>query len=552
MEQKDSITASTEKIAEEEEASKTEGNDNNNESNAETIKTETQAVAAVVKPEETETGAVKAEETETVPEKPDNTNDTADKINSTEEDADRKKLDFSHRKVMVKNVLKYLNSKKQQQLVQSWVKGTNSKIKICKYKKPPTDDWILVTLEKEDQVPILLDYINNDDNARNRKGGKLFAQPVKANGEDDDDMDEQDSRKRGNNADDRRDTKRQRQEKLQTEAAKPRIVTNEEIKDAMIPLWRSSYKEQLKTKESEIVKRCAIRIVKEIKDKFRKIEKEARRNKNRKPVKLYSWLDKKRSIEVQPLIHSKSIVRNKCEFTFGYRYTKPESSESPTTEPEDGSKEMDATETPASDSKEENDIQEDREITTLNKIASVGAMTRGWSGSVAHPGCCRNIPSEAVAVVDIVESFLKDCPMPPYDSKQHRGFWRLLTVRSSRRTMECMLIFQHAPLAGGEGSKDNEKVDNYSPELFESEKSRLLSMLIDKDLPVTEAKLEEDNEPVGSGGQEKDDPPRHLRVTSIFFQEFGGISMPGPDHPVQVRAFSKKTPFLIILHSSYF
>jgi len=115
-----------------------------------------------------------------------------------------------------------------------------------------------------------------------------------------------------------------------------------------------------------------------------------------------------------------------------------------------------------------------------------------------------------------------------------------------------MLIFQHAPLAGGEGSKDNEKVDNYSPELFESEKSRLLSMLIDKDLPVTEAKLEEDNEPVGSGGQEKDDPPRHLRVTSIFFQEFGGISMPGPDHPVQVRAFSKKTPFLIILHSSYF
>ena len=301
------------------------------------------------------------------------------------------------------------------------------------------------------------------------------------------------------------------------------------------------------------------------------MEREAKRNKARKSVKPYPWLLQQRAIEIAPIVRAKDIVRNKCEFTFGYRYMaddKPQESAAgthpPTVPPadSDGRKdsEMKDAETPTAPGTEAVEISDKKEMDEhgakkktiiennrtvpndppkekdevdipIKKIPSVGAMAKGWSGGVSLPVGCRNIPSEAMSLIEIVESFLADCPMPPYNPREHKGFWRTLTIRSSRRTRECMLIFVHAPLTGGAGSKDDENVDNYTPEVFEREKERLLSMVAGKKFPTTYPKLEEeaDGDADKSGQDEKDT----IEVTSVFFQEFGGVSMPLPDHPVQ-------------------
>jgi tRNA (uracil-5-)-methyltransferase len=77
-----------------------------------------------------------------------------------------------------------------------------------------------------------------------------------------------------------------------------------------------------------------------------------------------------------------------------------------------------------------------------------------------------------------------------------------------------MIIVQHTPAAsGGQGEMD-ESFD-FTKE-FETERARLFSLLIQAELPTT---------PNGP----------FVKVTSIFFQEFEGLSSPPPEHPVQVR-----------------
>jgi tRNA (uracil-5-)-methyltransferase len=179
-------------------------------------------------------------------------------------------------------------------------------------------------------------------------------------------------------------------------------------------------------------------------------------------------------------------LRNKCEFTFGYRYLfdKDVPFEENTQDP---------VEEPA-------------------KVPAVGFMVTGWAGGVSNPRCCPNIPSEVTTLVDIVDDFLSTSPLPPYDMKVHQGFWRTMTVRSSRRTQECMIIIMHTPPCGGVGEDDG---PDYS-EHFEKERARLVSVVTSAELPVP------------------DQTP--LKVTSIFFQEFKGLSQPPPEHPVQVRS----------------
>jgi hypothetical protein len=444
--------------------------------------------------------------------------------------------DHSNRRVMVKNVLKFLRKGALEKMVDSWIQGCQNKVKLTKIKKPPQDNWVLLTLEKEDQVPILMDYINSQDsNCINKKGERLRAVKMDEESEKqaadnndafninsaDADRSTRNKRRRDHNNDSEEYMSKRQKGILQRQAPEgtPRIVTPDEIKDAMIPLWRNTYKQQLETKERELVRKCAIKVVKEIKDKFRQLDQEAKRNKNRKKVEPYAWLNKKRAIEVQDFLPSKSIVRNKCEFTFGYRHVQ-----------DDIAMEQTNHDTPSSVP-----TTTSAPSPLIKRIPSVGFMARGWSGGVAHPQCCRNIPSEAIAIVDIVESFLQTCPMPPYDTKLHTGFWRTMTVRSSRRAMECMIIFVHAPISGGAGSKDSETTDNYSHQLFDKEKARLLAMLVDRDLPVLPAALEECNGASNVPSNEATTmAATTLLVTSIFFQEFDGISLPLPDHPVQV------------------
>ncbi|KAI2512310.1 RNA methyltransferase [Fragilaria crotonensis] len=237
-----------------------------------------------------------------------------------------------------------------------------------------------------------------------------------------------------------------------------------------------------------MIKKSAMRICSETKKKFLSLQKEAKRNSNVKPVEMYAWLNSKRSIAVNDVIASpqKHAYRNKNEFTFGYR-----------------------TETLETDGQ-------------VKQIPSTGFLAAGWSGGVSRPHICTNVPWEACAVADIVEEFLQTSPIPPYDSKTHCGLWRVLTIRSSKRTKECMVIIQHAPPTGGLGVAEKQDFSN----VFESEQQRLVKLLVERDLPMPErtVDVEEQHFP--------------LRVTSIFFQEYDGLSTPPPEHPVQ-HAYGK-------------
>lgn len=196
---------------------------------------------------------------------------------------------------------------------------------------------------------------------------------------------------------------------------------------------------------------------------------------------------------MQPIVAAPTPLRNKCEFTFGYQYLFDDDKETNSHEVE----------------KEENGDT----ISEPRKVPAIGFMVTGWAGGVSFSDTLSNIPSEAGAVVSIVNSFLSTSPLIPYDSKAHQGFWRILTMRTSRRTQECMIIIQHSPAAsGGQGDAVSY---NFTKE-FETERVRLVSLLTEADLPS------------GPGEQP-------LKVTSIFFQEFGGLSNPTPEHPVQVR-----------------
>ena len=84
-------------------------------------------------------------------------------------------------------------------------------------------------------------------------------------------------------------------------------------------------------------------------------------------------------------------------------------------------------------------------------------------------------------------------------------------IRTSRRLRECQVIITHAPASGGAGATDG---SDDCTEVFEKEKARLVSLLSTAELEV------------------KDQLP--LKITSIYFQEFEGLSNPTPNHPVQV------------------
>lgn len=197
---------------------------------------------------------------------------------------------------------------------------------------------------------------------------------------------------------------------------------------------------------------------------------------------MYSWLKDRRAIDIQEVVQVPHPVRNKVEFTFGWRYLFKDDSLNVPADTEDHP-----------------------------KVPAVGCMVTGWAGGVSRPHCCDNIPSEACAVVDVVDEFLASSPLPPYDTKSHLGFWRTLTIRTSRRTNECMLIFIHAPVIMEGGPKECRSEDFSG--IFDQEKERLVGCLRKADLPVD-----------GQGP---------MKVTSIYFQEFDGLSHPSPGHPVQ-------------------
>lgn len=164
------------------------------------------------------------------------------------------------------------------------------------------------------------------------------------------------------------------------------------------------------------------------------------------------------------------------------------------------------------------------------KVPSLGFMASGWSGGVSLPHGLPHVSDEMCGLVDIVHEFLQSSPILPYDPREHRGIWRIMTVRMSQRTKQCMVIIQHSPPTGGMG-KRTDGSDDYT-HIFESEKQRLIHLLTEKDLPLPQRSIGVPS--MKSSDEEKDQQVSGIRVTSIFFQEFDGLSHPSPDHPVQV------------------
>lgn len=436
-----------------------------------TISVKAAADGVTADKDETTTMAVDEETTET---KPGATNNEAA---SEGTNLQSPAWDHSDRRVMLQGVSKYQDIKTVRKVVNKLVEELNEErgtsVAIDKAKKPPNKSWMTVTLTQVDMVQTFIEYIN-EKNIKCKGGQILFAKRSDQVG------DSRNRKRRGDDdADDDRGGKRRNKQELTAQARRP--VTQEEIKAKICPLWQLSEKEQSQRKLRDMIRKSSMKIISEIKNKFHKLEKE-----KRKKIPLYDWIAQKRSIEVKDVIPVPSPIRNKVEFTFGYRYlfdeTKQSSGGDPSTEPP--------------------------------KVPAVGFMVLGWAGGVSRPHGCPNIGPEFCAVSDLFDEFLKDSPLSPYDSVAHQGFWRLLTVRASRRTRQCMIIVTHTPSSGGQG----EAVEWSSH--VDKEKERLVQVLKSAELPLP------DQDPI--------------RITSVYFQEFEGLSAPGPDVPVNL-AFGKPT-----------
>jgi tRNA (uracil-5-)-methyltransferase len=394
--------------------------------------------------------------------------------------------DNTNRKIVVHNVMKFMNPKHVERLSQSLLEGLQQdfpEATFAKVKKPPKDNWVQITLHKDEWVQPLIDQINSG-RMTNKKGGVLYATRVDNNkgdkrGRDDGDAENGNKRQRTSDDDD-----------------KPRPPRDP--RDVVTPFWKTPYEEQLKAKTKQMVQQSCMKIVKEIKGRFRLIQREAKRNPNRDMVKEYNWIKCKRPIELEEIIIPPGLERNKSEFTFGYRC-------------------------PSELAETEKDQQ----------IPAVGFMASGWAGGVSRPHVCQNIPSEACGIVDMVDAFLATSVIPPYDSKTHRGFWRYLTIRTSRRTGQCMVVIVHAPPKGGAGAKDES--DDLSG-VFESEKQRLIAILTEKVLKCERPREFGTDELLKFPFKPDSHEEMPISVTSLFFQEYEGLSNPKPEHPVQVRA----------------
>jgi len=98
-----------------------------------------------------------------------------------------------------------------------------------------------------------------------------------------------------------------------------------------------------------------------------------------------------------------------------------------------------------------------------------------------------------------------------------------------------MIIIQHNSPTSAKAAINPDLVDIISTEdplesdlssIFASERERLISLLVEAELPTA----------LGESCT-------RIKVTSIFFQEFSGLSNPSPEHPVQVRSFKMNCLF---------
>lgn len=182
--------------------------------------------------------------------------------------------DFSNRRVLVQGVVKFHDVKRVTKEVNKWMEEINAErtdapLAFDKIKKPPNGGWMVVTMQTEAMVLPFIDFINGTG-IITKRGNKMLAKLAV----DDSGGDERDAvGKRSAREDDDNDgqpSKRQRKaidgDEVQN-ARRP--ITEEEIKYKITPLWKLSPQEQLDTKMKQMIKKCAMKIMNEIKTKFR-------------------------------------------------------------------------------------------------------------------------------------------------------------------------------------------------------------------------------------------------------------------------------------------
>ena len=232
---------------------------------------------------------------------------TVDVIAGTQND---RPWDFSNRKVVVQGVDKFHDVKTATKMVQKWLDTTStsttapsasttttntSLFVIDKIKKPPKSNWLLVTLQNEAMVQPFIEFINTS-NIKSRKGNNVFAkvQQQQSNHNDDDEnnnnhgrdrrrrhrdddgeeensgaLNEDDMGDAATNTNSHKRPRRSIQDEFNKTARRP--ISKEELYNKIIPLWNmsSSSTEQAQYKMKEMIKKCAMKIIVEIKNKFR-------------------------------------------------------------------------------------------------------------------------------------------------------------------------------------------------------------------------------------------------------------------------------------------
>lgn len=459
--------------------------------------------------------------------------------------------DHSNRRVMVGNLLKYIKNKDIPKMIQGWLSKLDdpSSVVVTKHKKAPKATWMMLTLEDESMVQPFIELIQKE-RITNGRGKPLYAQRGESNANKRAREDNESQDNNHTNGDDSRNNNNNNKRQLSSGRTTPSVMTMDQVRDRIVPLWRLSYKDQLQQKRNTLLRKCVLKIVQEIKAKFRTLEREAKRAKRDQPqkrplAKLYHWLQTHRPIELDTILPSPLQLeyRNKCELTFGYQPQAPP----PTTTTKDETAATTA-ETVVTTGGGDEETKNNDIATEKKKVPSVGFLAAGWSGGVYPPHGCPNVPWEACAVANILHDFLQKSPLPPYDSKSHTGFWRTVTIRSSIRTNQCMIVVCHNNHqdAGLQPNNNISDDDGGVRKVMETEQKRLLTMLSGVELKHVEGR-DYGNVFGTESNQETEQqpkrPPLHspIRVTSIYFQEFVGLSSPTPSDPVQVRTFTTTT-----------
>jgi tRNA (uracil-5-)-methyltransferase len=121
-------------------------------------------------------------------------------------------------------------------------------------------------------------------------------------------------------------------------------------------------------------------------------------------------------------------------------------------------------------------------------------LFRDGSIIVSKPDNCLNVPQEMKAVCSAVQKLIEKTSVPVYDIQTQKGVWRMLTVRYSGRTRELMVMIQVNPTG-------------YEEDVWSELKNIIVSELTTSSLP--------------------------FKITSLYLQEYAGVSAPKEDDPIE-------------------